>query len=964
VVIDATLSTGPHNNQMQVFSDSRNPSAVSPTVAGLQARFPKPGTPGFYLFHVQLGGNSYHRTAMVKIGADGSVFAQDYGTPPKDWAEDRVMYLAFIREFYDHDGNGEGDFLGMVDKMSHLAELGVNAVWIMPVTPGPTTHGYAASAQFDTEEDYGTPEQYELLIQTAHAFGIEVLMDLVANHTSNLHPFLVQGKANPQSPLHEYHAYNADGSYRYAFNFVSLPDMDSNHPISRNVVVDMVRWFMDRGVDGVRCDIAGFVSPVLWEDVRYLVKSRNPEGIMLAELIPPAAEYFDQRFDLAYDSDTFAAMREGLGGSGDLTNIDNGLKRAQTFFSRAVSARVRDSLRQRDLLWMRYLDNQDEDRFLLRAGNDLRRLRVGAAVLMSLPGIPLIYYGDEVGVPELRGRMPFGAFSQGGQALLDLYKKASRMRRHNAGLRAHDNAPEGQPGNSYLRLNNNGDQGGGSVFSFFRHGFHQRFIVLANKNDSTVLGTAVRFYPPSGLMTEFPDGQLKLVDHLDPNDQRTITKADLLASGGATASVRGFTTKIYQVTRFGIPDADRDGTLDSYDNCLNQANADQKDADRDEVGDVCDVCPGSPPGSAVNPQGCPAAPGNPRRHIQLDGQVDDPEWEVAESNGRKLYASFDGQTLYVATEAAARGEDVVLLVSDGSGSPRAAPFGKAGTVAFDGRHAADEGESDFADWFNATGQARAHTFPVPGRGHLELTLNVLEEFGRVPANLRMAALRYATANGGALQSQVPAAVAPGNDVTADELFTFSLVAPERPDAGAPVDAGGTAASTSSSAASTSGGPVDAGVATSSASSSSSSTSSTSSAGAGTSTGGGGSSRAQPTDGDTDGDGITDDRDNCLQLENPAQSDFDADGIGDACDGCPVSIPGDVVDAQGCSTGPGRADAGEQPRPTPRLPETNTQPPPPTQGVCGCRSAGDAQDAPVVVMWGVLMLAVMRSRRRA
>jgi len=950
VVIDASLSQGPHNNQLAIYPDHRNPAAVNPTVSGLRARFPKPATAGFYLFHVMLGGNSHYRSVMMHVRGDGGVFLQDYGTPPRKWVEDKVMYLGFVREFYDSNADGEGDFLGMIDKMAHIQSLGVNAMWIMPVVEGPTTHGYAATEQFGTEQDFGTLEEYELLIETAHAFGIEVLMDLVANHTSAEHPFFIQAKADPGSATRSLFSFDANGNYRYAFNFVALPDMNSINPLVRKIIVDMVRFWMERGVDGVRADIAGFTGLTTWEDVRYEIKQRNPEGIALAELIPPQAEFFDQRFDLAYDSDTFHSMRDSLAGSGNLDNVDSALERASTFFSRAASPRIREALEQKDLLWMRYLDNQDEDRFLLRAGNDLRRSRVGASVLMTLPGVPLVYYGDEAGIAELRGRMPFGAFSPGAQAMVDLYKKLILMRRHNWALRSHDNGGEGSAANTYIRINNNGDPGGGSVYSYVRFAGAQRFIVLANRNDSTVLGTTVRFYPPPAIFTAFPDGQLKLVDHLDPADQRSITKADLLSGSGATAAVRGFTTKIYQVTRFGIPDADRDGVLDSYDRCVGVANPAQADTDSDDVGNECDLCAMTPVGTVVNTSGCPIQSGQPRHTYTLDGVLEDPAYRVAENAGKSLYASFNGHTLYLATEAANPGEDVVIVVSDTQGTTRAAPLSKAGQVVFNGRFMADEGENDVTDWTGATGQARSATHPIPGRGHLEGTLNILEEFGSVPSALRIAVLHYATANGGALQSQVPAATTADGNVTEDELFVFQLIAPATPDAGVPPDAGqpedaGNTGTPDAAVTITddAGVPLDASMQPRPD-----------------------AARPMVTDGDTDGDGLTDDRDNCVNAPNESQSDFDVDGVGDACDECPISRPSDVVDSAGCASGPERLDGGTAPRPEPRLTEDPVpKPPPPQNPLCGCSSSqnDDGMPALAALCLGVLGLRLRRGRAR-
>src|SRR5262249_55959862 len=157
-------------------------------------------------------------------------------------------------------------------------------------------------------------------------------------------------------------------------------------------------------------------------------------------------------------------------------------------------------------------------------------------------------------------------------------------------------------------------------------------------------------------------------------------KQDLLSPNGATAAVRAYTTKMYQVTRFGIPDADHDGVLDSYDRCVGLPNADQRDADGDDVGDACDLCANTPIHTVVDALGCVPTAGAAHKTYVLDGVVDDAAYSVAQANGHALFASFNGQTLYLATQAAGAGEDVVLVVADQDGVVRAAPFGKAGQV--------------------------------------------------------------------------------------------------------------------------------------------------------------------------------------------------------------------------------------------------------------------------------------------
>ncbi|MBM4283326.1 MAG: hypothetical protein FJ137_22145, partial [Deltaproteobacteria bacterium] len=208
ITVDGTLSQGPNGRGARAFfvADDDNPAAITLNVDGFAARFTRPSTPGAYLVHLSVD-DSYPATAMVVVREDGSVDGFDLARPPKSFQTDKVMYLAFVRELYDSDGDGEGDLLGMIDRLEYLADLGVTSIWLMPLADGPTTHGYAASGYFGVEADYGTPEDVELLAEAAKAFGMELIMDFVANHTSDQHPFFKAARQNPTSPLRDWYAF-------------------------------------------------------------------------------------------------------------------------------------------------------------------------------------------------------------------------------------------------------------------------------------------------------------------------------------------------------------------------------------------------------------------------------------------------------------------------------------------------------------------------------------------------------------------------------------------------------------------------------------------------------------------------------------------------------------------------------------------------------------------------------------
>lgn len=913
LVISAGASDLPNGVRVRFYADARNPLTLSTSGDGLEATVALP-PPGTYFFHGQagdLGGtSSYAASAIAVVHPDGTVEGRDIARSSPYWHDDALLYLLFIREFADSDGDGEGDLRGAIQRIPWLKQLGINAIWLMPVEPSGTTHGYSMDAFFAVHPDYGTAADLGEFVDRAHDAGIRVILDNVLNHTSPVHLWFVSAKDNPNAVTRDRFIFRPDGSFQFAFDFVSLPDLNYNNPIVRKAAIDRAQFWMERGFDGFRCDIAGFTPMSLWRDVRRVTLANRVDSFLLAEIIPPTQEYLEHQFDALYDAWSYWEMRDGFGGNRPFSSLDNALRASERFVQNAPNARIRESVDPADIVQTRYLGNQDEDRFLLLAGRSLDRQRVASAALLALPGMPLITYGDEVGLIEGRGRMRFDPDSP----MFAHYRRYVRIRNGNPGLRGQSSGNAGEPGNRYFRISSDGDLNAGQIMSFLRQGNNQTFVVLANRGPSPVIGTPVQYYVASGALAQFPTDQIVMTNHARPRDTLTVTKAQL--QGGHTSQVGGHEVKIYQLATTAIPDADGDEILDSYDRCVGIDNEGDVDTDYDGVADVCDHCPGTAPKADVGMDGCARASGAPKPDYEIDGVIDDDAFLVSEANGLKLYASFNGRVLYLAMTSAQRGHDHALLLRDGATAQALGPakFGKAGRVAARWM-LLDEGRGDRVEWAGPwVGTKSRGANPIVD-GVVETTVNLVERFGAaMPQRVAVAGVRYGVGSGGTVMAQVPATQLADNDVADDELFAFDLVPPviERPSNLPAMDAGATPPRRDAGT-----GPVG----------------------------------PRPGE-DRDGDGVPDIDDNCMTQRNPDQADNDGDRRGDACDACPFTRPGAAIDTTGCeptlNRPPGSAfDAIDVPS---------------QREACGCATTAPS-DGPIpwVIVLCLLTAAILRRK---
>jgi glycosidase len=186
------------------------------------------------------------------------------------WWNDTVFYEIFVRSFYDSDCDGVGDIQGIIEKLDYLndgdpntsSDLGITGIWLMPINPSPSYHGYDVTDYYNINPDYGSMEDFEQLLEEAHARGIRVIIDLVVNHSSSKHPWFVDSMS-PGSEYRDWYLWqdelpginwhSSENGYYYALFWSEMPDFNYQNPemvAEMNAIANF--WVGDVGVDGFR----------------------------------------------------------------------------------------------------------------------------------------------------------------------------------------------------------------------------------------------------------------------------------------------------------------------------------------------------------------------------------------------------------------------------------------------------------------------------------------------------------------------------------------------------------------------------------------------------------------------------------------------------------------------------------------------------------------------------------------
>ncbi len=310
-------------------------------------------------------------------------FASPVGRQGTSWIDAAVVYGLVIRNFTD------GGFRGAAARVDELADLGIAAIWLAPITRTPEgDFGYAVTDYLDVRPEYGTIDDFRALVDAAHARDIRVLMDVVPNHTSHLHPWSVDAAQNgAASPYADWYDRGEDGDPTFYFNWEHLPNLNFENPDVRRTMTDALAfWMRECGVDGYRVDVAWGIRqrrPDFWPACIAELREIDPDALLIAEASARDPYYAASGFDAAYDwTDELGhwAWTEAFDGGGPIAPA---LREALT--SSDPATRV-----------FRFLNNNDTGpRFITRHGVDAYRSAL--AMLLTLPGLPCLFTGDEVG---------------------------------------------------------------------------------------------------------------------------------------------------------------------------------------------------------------------------------------------------------------------------------------------------------------------------------------------------------------------------------------------------------------------------------------------------------------------------------------------------------------------------------------------------------------------------------------
>ena len=353
------------------------------------------------------------------------------------WWNDSVFYEIFVRSFKDSDGDGIGDFQGIIQQLDYLNDgdpnthddLGIRGIWLMPIFPSPSYHGYDVTDYFDVNPEYGTMDDFKQLLTEAHKRGIYIIVDLVINHTSNQHPWF-KAALDPESEYHDWYVWSdskpsypgpwgqgvwhraSNGLYYYGVFWSGMPDLNFDNPAVSGMMLEASRfWLEDVGIDGFRVDAARYLyaegvaqadtsKTLAWfREWRPFYKAINPEAFSVGEV------WTDLQSTTKYGGGDGLDSLFIFDLSEDILNAvfaPNPTRITESYLDTLAAFP--------DLQFSTFLTNHDQQRTMSFYQGRTDKAKMAAFIYLTGPGVPFIYYGEEIGMtgnkPDEKLRTP------------------------------------------------------------------------------------------------------------------------------------------------------------------------------------------------------------------------------------------------------------------------------------------------------------------------------------------------------------------------------------------------------------------------------------------------------------------------------------------------------------------------------------------------------------------------------
>ncbi len=366
---------------------------------------------------------------------------------PPTWLRDAIIYHVLVDRFCPGEDRPfattqtrmdfyGGTLRGVIEKLDYIVSLGTTVIWISPIFPSPSHHGYDATDYGGVEPRIGTMADIHALLAAAHARGLRVLFDYTANHFSSEHPIFQEVLQNPDSPYRDWFTFlQYPDLYLAFFGVKSLPQINNDHPPARRAMIAHATYWLEQGVDGFRLDYAIGPSHAFWTDFRAATRAVRADSVAIGEAVETddGIRTYLGRLDGCLDFLLLQALREFFAfGTVTASQFDAFLQRHLAAFPP-------------DFVLPSFLDNHDMNRFLWVVRGDVRRLKLAALCQFTLPNPPIIYYGTEVGLSQVRdvryadgsghpeeSRLPMLWGADQDTELLAFYRRMGALRRATA----------------------------------------------------------------------------------------------------------------------------------------------------------------------------------------------------------------------------------------------------------------------------------------------------------------------------------------------------------------------------------------------------------------------------------------------------------------------------------------------------------------------------------------------------